>query len=132
CFQNSEPLKLQHIGGQNWFGRKSIDSEAVLQMAAVQSMTFLDFFGGVQGADANVYVDDTWRGEKPDAKVYVHTMRFNEFLPQHVAVVRNSTGAERVYVVGDRTGAPAISTTSNHALSSKADGEYITPEDSPL
>jgi len=131
CFLNSEPLKLKHIGGQNWFGRKSIETEAVLQVAGVQSMTFLDFFGGVQGADANVYVDDTWRSEKPDAKVYVHTMRFNEFLPQHVAVVRNSTGAERVYVVGDRTGAPAMSTTSDNALSSKANGEYITPEDSP-
>ena len=132
CFQNREPLALKHIAGQNWFGRKSLDTASIYQMAAAESMSMLDFFGGVQGADANVYVDDTWKAEPPDARFYFRNMRFNEFVPQHVAMIRNSKGAERVYIIGDRSGFPAMSTTGNlHAYPSKADGEYITPEDSP-
>lgn len=132
CFQNSEPLKLKHIAGQNWFGRRTLDTTTVFQILFAESMTFLDFFGGVTGNDANVYIDDTWKDMPFDSKFYYRTMRFNEFVPQHVGMVRNSKGAERVYIVGDRAGSPAMSTTGSlHALSSKSGREYITPEDSP-
>ncbi|KAM0706136.1 hypothetical protein Q7P35_006685 [Cladosporium inversicolor] len=132
CFQNSEPLKLKHIAGQNWFGRKTLGTETVFQVMLAESMTFLDFFGGVHGNDANVYTDDTWNDMPPDFKFYYRTMRFNEFVPQHVALVRNSKGAEKVYIVGNQAGSPAISTTGGlHARSSKSGRDYITPEDSP-
>lgn len=124
CFQNSELLNLKHIAGQNWFWRKSLDTTSIYQIAATESMSFLDFFGGAQGADANLYVDDTWKDERPDARFYFRTMRFNEFVSQHVALVRNYKGAERVYIVGDHFGAPAMSTAGNlHSHSSKIDGE---------
>jgi hypothetical protein len=131
-FKNNDGPKFKHLAMQNWFGPNSNQIGSVLNIETCESMTFLDVFGGVQGGDANVYVDDTWKDMPPDTKFHYRTMRFNEFAPQHVNMIKNSTGAERVYIIGDRTGAPAMSSTStNNTLPSKADADYITPEDSP-
>ena len=132
CFKNGDGPQLKHLAMQNWFGPNTNSIGAVLNLETCESMTFLDVFGGVQGGDANVYVDDTWKDMPADTKFHYRTMRFNEFAPQHVNMIKHSTGAQKVYIIGDRTGAPAISSTSNtNSLSSKADADYITPEDSP-
>ena len=132
AYKTGKKLKLKHAGGQNWFGRNSLDAPNVVHMAGCESMAFLDFFGGVQGGEANVYVDETWKNLPPDFKLYYRTMRFNEFEPQHIGMVKNSTGLEKVYIVGDRLGAPSMSSTSNvHPPYFRADADYITPEDSP-
>lgn len=131
AFKSGKPLKLKHAAGQNWFGRNTLEVGAVMNQAGCTSMTFLDFFGGVQGGDANIYVDETWRNMPPDFKMHYRTMRFNEFEPQHIGMVKASVCVEKVYIVGDRTGAPPMSSTSHIHASSKADAEYITPEDSP-
>lgn len=130
CFKSGEGLKLKHMAMQNWFGPNTDQIGSVLNIESCESMTFLDVFGGVQGGDANVYVDDTWKNIPPDTKFYYRTMRFNEFAQQHVNMIKHSTGAERVYIIGDRNGGPAMSSTSSSAAPSKAD-DYITPEDSP-
>jgi hypothetical protein len=132
AFKSGKPLKLKHVGGQNWFGRNTLEVGAVMSQAGCDSMCFLDFFGGVHGGDANVYVDETWKIMPPDFKLYYRTMRFNEFEPTHIGMVKLSECIEKVYIVGDRTGAPPISSTSSfQPPSSKADVDYITPEDSP-
>jgi hypothetical protein len=132
CFKHGDGPRFKHIAMQNFFGPNSNQIGEVLNLETCASMTYLDVFGGAQGGDANIYVDDTWKDMPPDTKFHYRTMRFNEFAPQHVNMVKNSTGAERVYIVGDRSGAPGMSSTSStQALSSKADADYITPEDSP-
>jgi hypothetical protein len=132
CFKHGDGPKLKHMAMQNWFGPITGQIGSVLMIEDCESMTFLDVYGGVQGGDANVYVDDTWKDMPPDTEFHFTTMRFNEFAPQHVNMIKNSTGAQKVYIVGDRSGAPAMSSTSNNnKFSSKADADYITPEDSP-
>lgn len=129
AFKAGKMPKLRHLAMQNWFGPNTDQIGFALNNPTCTSMTFLDTFGGAQGGDANIYVDDTWKDMPPDTKVFYTTMRFNEFAPQHVNMIKNSSGAERVYIVGDRAGAPAMSSTSNSTTSATAD--YITPEDSP-
>jgi hypothetical protein len=124
-------LKLKHLALQNWFGPNTDQMGNVLNIESCESMTYLDVFGGVQGGTANIYVDNTWKDMPPDTKFHYRTMRFNEYAPQHVNMIKNSTGAEKVYIIGDRTGAPAMSSTSDTVSALKADPDYITPEDSP-
>lgn len=129
CFKAGYTPKFKHFSMQNWFGPSTASMGTVFNIDSCDSMTFLDTFGGAQGGSANVYVDDTWRLElPPDAKFNYRIARFNEFAEQHVTLIKNSTGLERVYIVNDRVGKPAMSSTST---TPNGNAEYITPDDSP-
>lgn len=126
CFKAGYVPKLEHFAMQNWFGPNTHHLGMVMDYDTCRSMTFLDTFGGAQGGSANVYVDDTWKDLPPDLKTHFRTIRFNEFATQHVTMLQNASGLEHVYVVNDRAGKPAASSTSPSPAS-----DYITPDDSP-
>lgn len=129
CFKAGYTPKLKHFAMQNWFGPNHPAMGTVMNPESCESMCFLDTFGGVQGGSANVYVDDTWRLElPPGSKFNYQTARFNEFAEQHVSLIKNSTGLKKVYVVNDRAGKPAMSSTST---TPESNADYITPDDSP-
>jgi hypothetical protein len=129
CFKAGYVPQLKHVAMQNFFGPNSHAFGAVMNPVSCESMTFLDTFGGAQGGSSNVFVDDTWRDIPSDTKFYCRTLRFNEFAEQHVTMIKNSRGLERVYIVNDRAGKPAMSSTSN--TPGRDSAEYITPDDSP-
>jgi len=129
CVKAGYTPKLKHVAMQNFFGPNSHAFGAVMNPESCENMTFLDTFGGALGGSANVFVDDTWRDIPSDSKFYCRTLRFNEFAEQHVNMIRNSTGLERVYIVNDRTGKPAMSSTGSGNTPGGRD--YITPDDSP-
>jgi hypothetical protein len=121
--------QLKHVALQNFFGPNTDVISNVMNQPSCESMTFLDTFGGAQGGSSNVFVDDTWRRIPSDTKFWCRTLRFNEFAEQHVTMIKNSRGLERVYIVNDRAGKPAMSSTGNTPAPDSA--EYITPDDSP-
>ncbi|KAL1584800.1 hypothetical protein WHR41_06546 [Cladosporium halotolerans] len=125
CIKSGYMPKLKHFAMQNWFGPNTQSFNEVIDYQICKSMTFLDTFGGAQGGSANVYVDDTWRELPADLKLFFHTIRFNEFAPQHVALLQRSPGLEYCYIVNDRTGKPTMSTTQSPT------SDYITPDRSP-
>ena len=129
CFKTGYIPQLKHVAMQNFFGPNSHAFGAVMNPVSCESMTFLDTFGGAQGGSSNVFVDDTWRNIPSDTKFYCRTLRFNEFAEQHVNMIKNSRGLERVYIVNDRAGKPAMSSTGN--TPGRDSAEYITPDDSP-
>ena len=129
CFKAGYIPKLKHVAMQNFFGPNTHALGAVMNPESCETMTFLDTFGGAQGGSANVFVDDTWRDIPSDTRFYCRTLRFNEFAEQHVKMIQNSTGLERVYIVNDRAGKPAMSSTGN--TPGRDSAEYITPDDSP-
>lgn len=126
CFAAGYTIQLKHFAMQNWFGPNTKNFNSVMDPKTCDSMTFLDTFGGAQGGSANVYVDDTWRDLPLDYKVNFRTIRFNEFAEQHISMIQNSSGLEHVYVVSDRAGKPAMSSSVTSPSS-----DYITPDDSP-
>lgn len=125
CIKSGYMPKLKHFAMQNWFGPNTQSFNEIIDYQICKSMTFLDTFGGAQGGSANVYVDDTWRELPADLKLFFHTIRFNEFAPQHVALLQRSPGLEYCYIVNDRTGKPTMSTTQSPT------SDYITPDRSP-
>jgi hypothetical protein len=129
CAKAGYVPQFKHIALQNFYGPNNHALGALMNPASCESMAFLDTFGGAFGGSANVFVDDTWRDIPSEYKFHCHTLRFNEFTEQHVAMIKNSTGLERVYVVNDRAGKPAMSSTGNTPGRDSAD--YITPDDSP-
>lgn len=74
-------------------------------------------FGGVKGNSANVFLDDTWKNIPADMKTHFRATRVNEPAPQHVRMLSQATGLERLYFVNakpmktghtpDDPGAPA-------------------------
>jgi hypothetical protein len=129
CFKAGYIPQLKHVAMQNFFGPNTHALGAVMNPVSCESCTFLDTFGGAQGGSSNVFVDDTWRHIPNDTKFHCRILRFNEFAEQHVTMIKNSRGLERVYIVNDRAGKPAMSSTGN--TPGRDSAEYITPDDSP-
>jgi hypothetical protein len=129
CFKAGYIPQVKHIAMQNFFGPNTHALGAVMNPVSCESMTFLDTFGGAQGGSSNVFVDDTWRDIPSDTKFHCRIMRFNEFAEHHINMIKNSRGLERVYIVNDRAGKPAMSSTGN--TPGRDSAEYITPDDSP-
>jgi len=129
CFKAGYIPQVKHIAMQNFFGPNTHALGPVMNPISCESMTFLDTFGGAQGGSSNVFVDDTWRDIPSDTKFHCRILRFNEFAEHHLTMIKNSRGLERVYVVNDRAGKPAMSSTGN--TPGRDSAEYITPDDSP-
>jgi len=125
CFKADYFPKLKHIAMQNWYGPREDSFYALFDRnTALTSMAFLDTFGGAQGGSANVYVDDTWRTVPNTLIQTFRTIRFNEFAPQHVEMIKHTHGLQNVYVVSDRKGKSVKTCVSPSS-------DYITPDDSP-
>lgn len=102
CRTANYKLKLKHFGMQNFYGSNSSGVANFVDHDTCKSIAFLDMFGGMAGNSANVFLDDTWKDIPKDFKTDFRATRANEPASQHVQLLSNSSGMERLYFVGTR------------------------------
>jgi hypothetical protein len=123
CLRVGYKLPLKHFGIQNFYGPNIEGLSDLLDSDIGVSATFLDVFGGTKGASANVFLDETWKHVPPDMKTNFKRARTNEPAPQHVQLMSNATGMEKLYIVSTR-----ISKTGH--TPDDAGQPPVTPDDS--
>jgi hypothetical protein len=115
-------MKLKHFAMQNFYGSNSQGVANIVDHDTCKSVSFLDIFGGVKGNSANIFLDDTWRDIPKDLKTNFRATRANEPATQHVQLLSNSSGMERLYFVNSR---------NSKANSPDGMDGLVTPEGTP-
>ena len=123
CIAANYKLQIKHFAMQNFYGANSQGVANIVSHDTCKSITFLDMFGGVKGNSANVFLDDTWKDIPRDFKTDFRQTRTNEPATQHVQMLSNSSGMERLYFVGSKH--------SKTSCSPEAMDGLVTPEASP-
>lgn len=123
CRMANYKLRLKHFGMQNFYGSNTQGVANIVDHDTCKSIAFLDMFGGVRGNHANIFLDDTWKDIPKDFKTDFRATRCNEPASQHVQLISNSAGLERLYFVGSQQ--PKVSSPDG------MEG-LATPDGSPL
>ena len=103
CLSTGHKLTLKHFAMQNFYGANTESISNVLNHDTCKSICFLEMFGGLSGNMANVFLDNTWKDLPMDMKTDFKTTRCNEPASQHVNILSNSSGMERLYFVGTKS-----------------------------
>lgn len=112
CFAANYKPKLLHFGMQNWYGANNINMTDLLDSDTLTSLCFINNFGGVSGGSRNIYVDDTWKLIPRPQNHRLRTMRINEIAEQHIRMLRDTYGLQKLYFMNDRTASANTSNTS--------------------
>ncbi|KAF2764701.1 hypothetical protein EJ03DRAFT_249984, partial [Teratosphaeria nubilosa] len=103
CWKANYLPPLRHFALQNFFGHKAEGLDAIFDPETLESATFLDTFGGLEGEGRHVFVDSTWRDLPRDMAVKCRVMRCNEVDELHAELIGRSRGLEGFFVVGARS-----------------------------
>jgi len=107
CIQAGHRLAIRKFGMHNFYGANNLDIARAFDFETMREAHFLDVFGGVGGAPANAFIDDTWR-DLPDYNINkwkVH--RSNELAFHHTKILSEFEGLEELYLINqhlDHTG----------------------------
>ncbi|KAK5137249.1 hypothetical protein LTR08_000219 [Meristemomyces frigidus] len=94
--------KLKHFAMQNFFGSGVEGIDQLFDPDTCKSVVFIDVFGGVGSSPSTVYVDDQWKQISSSVQTDFRSLRINEVAPQHVELLRRSTGLEKLYIINSR------------------------------
>ncbi|KAK3703383.1 hypothetical protein LTR37_014489 [Vermiconidia calcicola] len=124
CLRAQYKLPLKHFAIQNFYGPPMAGMSDVLDNEVCTSVAFLDLFGGGNKANsATVFLEQSWNDVPQTQQTHFRQVRINEPAPNHVTMLSQSEGLERLYVVNEKR--------PRSGLTPKSPGQYVTPGGTP-
>ncbi|GAB7363946.1 hypothetical protein MBLNU230_g4508t1 [Neophaeotheca triangularis] len=113
CSAANYKLPIRHFAMQNFYGSNSTTSTSVWDNDTIASVSFIDVFGGLFGSASTIFYDAQWRNVDARSHANWKACRSNELAPQHIELIAQNPGLERVFFISTRRPrAPASSPSS--------------------
>ncbi|KAK4992257.1 hypothetical protein LTR50_001237 [Elasticomyces elasticus] len=99
CLAAKYRMPIEYLAFQNFFGLNDSELTEIWDTATLESTTFIDTFGGLKGDPNTVFVDDTWKRLPSPSRFNIKVIRCNELAIQHVQLLSQYSGLERMYFI---------------------------------